>query len=292
MVIKTEIIYQRLVIGNLLDDFMPLLDYWRSNLRQFKLKLSRLRDKSFESELVDSVYDNIISYVEKKENLDKKPIKRNLEILKTVVKTIDFYANDPFAQCSQKNLKQHWVESLEDIDNNYFFSKLTNSVFCTVPKLSPKTVTSYFATYTILLIGVVIWLLVNKNSQTGISFSKYFGDIDPEIAPAVISGAISPPKAIIEEIQDIEYKADQAYIKTIKNKRSSPSSQKINDATEASIFILKQESKRASPVAKLIITSDIIEKEKDIVDKNLKHIHFGTTKRTKRRSKNKCTNKI
>jgi hypothetical protein len=50
---KAGINHQRLVVGNLLGDFMELVSNWRSNPKKFKEKISKLREKALQPYLQD-----------------------------------------------------------------------------------------------------------------------------------------------------------------------------------------------------------------------------------------------
>ena len=242
-------------------------------------------------------------------------------ILGMALDTINTYSNDPFGRCNtinQPNLEyktalneykdtvnSYWFSSFRNLDIQKptmtereigFFTTLTDSVLCTVPQwttgvagnvftgvaeISGATA-SVFSAFIILLLGVVLWLFLNKNSDFGISFLAYFKFTDPQstapasaiqyiqnIAPAITSGIVSPPKNVIKEIKRIENAANKAYDKKI---GTSSSPEKIQSATRASINVMEEQSKRVSPLAKIILQSEINEKREEIKQISLKKL--------------------
>jgi hypothetical protein len=222
-------------------------------------------------------------------------------ILGGAISTFDSYTKDPFGRCQtinapnrlyQEQLKEYestWFKTFKGLEapmlgsrESGFFDSFTDTVLCSVPQWSTGiaggfvsggaeisgAITQTFAAFVIFLLGIMLWLLANKNSQFGIPFLFYFGFSDPEskvglgviqniqtIAPAITSGAVSPPKKIKKEVERIEDIAQEKYVRTIDNTVGSPSTKRIEDATLARIEILEIHSRNTNPVAKLILQS-------------------------------------
>ncbi len=236
-------------------------------------------------------------------------------VLAAAIDTINSYAHDPTGRCASINrhayennkamhdyenaLSSIWVKvgwndapNKPDIAQRGFFTSLADSAFCTLPQWTTGVAgdifsgasditgaaTSTFAAFVILLLGVVLWLLLNRNSEFGIPFLAYFKFHDPDsknaaasthfiqqnVAPAITSGAVSPPKQVVKEVQRVENAASKAYVNAIENARTTSSVERIASATEASIEVIEEQSKRVSPVAKLILQSEIEDKQEEI----------------------------
>jgi len=206
-------------------------------------------------------------------------------ILGAAINTVNNYANDPVGRCQEMNMpKNQYAEDMKEYEKYWFasyrgiippkykeretgfFGKLSDTVLCTVPQWTTGVagnvfsggaeisgaITSTFAAFTILLMGIFLWLLMNKNSNFGIPFLFYFGFTDPDskapaattnyiqrVAPMITSGAVSPPRSVVREVKAIENKAHK-----------SPT---VSDR----IATIEENVRQVSPVAQLILESKL-----------------------------------
>lgn len=185
---------------------------------------------------------------------------RASEIIGAALDTVNSYANDPFGRCAMMNkprdqymaqLKEYesmWFKSWRNLEKpemfdgreTGFFTTLTDSVLCTLPSWTTGVagnvarggaeisgaLTSTFAAFVIFLMGVMLWILLNKEVKIGIPFLFYLqtGKDDNKIQ---IEDK-KEPKGQIVQVQEVDFGTHKKKSKkSKKSKKKSKKSKKV-----------------------------------------------------------------